>query len=672
MSDNATIDEYATKLSGIASKSATLRGVMPEHKPVKKFLTSLLRWFVHIVTALEQVLDLKETRFEDVVGRLKAYEERVKEEDKANDAQENLLYATEYSNRNNHSSKGRGRGSFSRGRGRGRRQGSGCGNTQNHGQRNPSKNREDNEQKGKQHEQCDLSHIKCYRCDQYRHFISRCPEQNRNHEVNLNETQEEYVYHEEGTFFIMNLVQETIFMNEEKYTPPKIESNTEEYDVSQERARFCSNGKNKEQKLLKDIYYIPALRSNVISLEKATISDYDISIRGADLNQFWNDDGSPEDVGHEQPTTSPEISPDQPSTSQGSSPLHDVNSPKHEQAVFGSNDMPILVARLETMRLLIALAAGKGWKIRHLDFKTAFLHSDLKGLDSTLKEMSFLQCVQEKAVYRKVPNGEFIIVAVYVDDLFVRYARKILKEAGMEDCIATLCPMESGLKLSKAEDEPEVEATQYQKMYNSFRIEYKWGNDIKLMGYSDSSHNVDIDEGRSTTGHVFYLGTSPITWCSQKQTIVTLSSCEAEFMPATSTTCQTIWLRELLVEGNGDDIEKRVLVVRACVRDISDYYTTCVLFSEIVDVKVASHYQNFMDYSEPWSSVLWLSYIYSNLYQLPPMVDPPMCQRSVQIIPGLLRSRNELKEILAIVEEKRLKLIKCLIISWVVFGFYVY
>ncbi|GKD90580.1 zinc finger, GRF-type containing protein [Tanacetum coccineum] len=44
--------------------------------------------------------------------------------------------------------------------------------------------------------------------------------------------------------------------------------------------------------------------------------------------------------------------------------------------------------------------------------------------------------------------------------------------------------------------------------------------------------------------------------------------------------------------------------------------------------------------------------------------DPPMCQRSVQIIPGLLRSRNELEEILAMVEEKRRKLLKFLIISW--------
>ncbi|GJX92920.1 hypothetical protein Tco_0347506 [Tanacetum coccineum] len=75
---------YAAKLSGIASKSATLGEVMSEHKLVKKFLTSLPRCFVHIVAALEQVLDLKSMGFEDVVGRLKAYEERVKEEDKAN------------------------------------------------------------------------------------------------------------------------------------------------------------------------------------------------------------------------------------------------------------------------------------------------------------------------------------------------------------------------------------------------------------------------------------------------------------------------------------------------------------------------------------------------------------------------------------------------------------
>ncbi|GKF95824.1 hypothetical protein Tco_0288559 [Tanacetum coccineum] len=58
---------YAAKLSGIASKSATLGEVMSEHKLVKKFLASLPRRVFHIVAALEEVLDLKTMRFEDVV-----------------------------------------------------------------------------------------------------------------------------------------------------------------------------------------------------------------------------------------------------------------------------------------------------------------------------------------------------------------------------------------------------------------------------------------------------------------------------------------------------------------------------------------------------------------------------------------------------------------------------
>nr|GEX60197.1 RNA-directed DNA polymerase, eukaryota [Tanacetum cinerariifolium] len=51
-----------------------------------------------------------------------------------------------------------------------------------------------------------------------------------------------------------------------------------------------------------------------------------------------------------------------------------------------------------------------------------------------------------------------------------RYAMKILKEDGMEDCNVTLCPMEPRLKFSKAEDEPEVETTQYRKMVGCLRF----------------------------------------------------------------------------------------------------------------------------------------------------------------------------------------------------------
>lgn len=70
----------------------------------------------------------------------------------------------------------------------------------------------------------------------------------------------------------------------------------------------------------------------------------------------------------------------------------------------------------------------------------------------------------------------------------------------------------------------------------------------ELVGYSDSSHNVDPDDGRSTTEQVFYLGESPITWCSQKQDTVALSSCEAEFIAGIEAARQAIWLQDLLGE----------------------------------------------------------------------------------------------------------------------------
>ncbi|GJW54811.1 zinc finger, CCHC-type containing protein, partial [Tanacetum coccineum] len=92
--------------------------------------------------------------------------------------------------------------------------------------------------------------------------------------------------------------------------------------------------------------------------------------------------------------------------------------PEHEDEYSGIDDTPNPLVRLETIRLLIALAAKKGWKIHHLDFKTAFLHGDIK-LNNTLKEMGFQQCMQEKAVYKAVTNEEFIIVMIYVDNLFV-------------------------------------------------------------------------------------------------------------------------------------------------------------------------------------------------------------------------------------------------------------
>ncbi|KAA0058475.1 Retrovirus-related Pol polyprotein from transposon TNT 1-94 [Cucumis melo var. makuwa] len=53
---------------------------------------------------------------------------------------------------------------------------------------------------------------------------------------------------------------------------------------------------------------------------------------------------------------------------------------------------------------------------------------------------------------------------------------------------------------------------------------------------------------RSVSTNVFTLGSGVNTWRSKKQATVALSSSEAEYAAATSTTCQAIWLRRMLTE----------------------------------------------------------------------------------------------------------------------------
>ena len=350
------------------------------------------------------------------------------------------------------------------------------------------------------------------------------------------------------------------------------------------------------------------------------------------------------------------------------------------------------VARIETIRLLISLASAHDWEIHHLDVKTAFLYGELseevyvsqpegfekKGdehkvfklskalyglrqaprawntkLDQILKGLGFSRCAKECSVYRKQEGKLLLIVATYVDDLFVTgnsasavkrfkeamskqfemsdlglltyylgievkqgpngitihqeaYARRVLEEANMDGCNLTHIPMEFGLQMSKALDETEIDATQYRRRIGclrylmhtrpdmafsvgilsrymhspreshgkalkqvlrylkgtlSYGLEYKQEKMQKLIGYSDSSHNTDPDDGKSTTGYIFCVGETPISWCSQKQDVVALSSCEAEYMAATEATKQAIWLQELMSEITGSKEEKTLIRV---------------------------------------------------------------------------------------------------------------
>ncbi|GJR38735.1 ribonuclease H-like domain, reverse transcriptase, RNA-dependent DNA polymerase [Tanacetum coccineum] len=350
------------------------------------------------------------------------------------------------------------------------------------------------------------------------------------------------------------------------------------------------------------------------------------------------------------------------------------------------------VARMETIRLLLAIAANNKWEVHHLDVKSAFLHGDLKEevyvtqpegfikredngkvyrlikalyglrqaprawnikLDNTLKSLDFKKCALEQAIYTKTSRDSTLLIGVYVDDLIITgtprkeidkfkaqmeekfemsdlgllayylgievtqtggdisikqsaYANKILKEAGMIDCNETLIPMDPGIRLIKNTEGTLVNSTEYRSLIGCLRyllhtrpdlscsvgllsrfmqepieqhmkairqvlryvkrtkdygITYKHNGGDKIHGFSDSSYGVNTQKGKRTTGIIFYYGESPISWSTQKQATVALSSCESEFIAATAAATQVLWLKRLLSKLTHSKEEKVTIMV---------------------------------------------------------------------------------------------------------------
>ena len=69
-----------------------------------------------------------------------------------------------------------------------------------------------------------------------------------------------------------------------------------------------------------------------------------------------------------------------------------------------------------------------------------------------------------------------------------------------------------------------------------------------LHGYSDSDWAGDQEQRRSTGGYIFLLAHAAISWKSQKQRLVTLSSTEAEYVSASEAAKEAKWLRHLFSE----------------------------------------------------------------------------------------------------------------------------
>lgn len=73
-----------------------------------------------------------------------------------------------------------------------------------------------------------------------------------------------------------------------------------------------------------------------------------------------------------------------------------------------------------------------------------------------------------------------------------------------------------------------------------------------MIAYTDADWGSDTDKRRSCTGYVVNMSNGAISWCSQRQSIVALSTTEAEYISLSTAVREVIWLNQLAGEcGDG-------------------------------------------------------------------------------------------------------------------------
>lgn len=81
-----------------------------------------------------------------------------------------------------------------------------------------------------------------------------------------------------------------------------------------------------------------------------------------------------------------------------------------------------------------------------------------------------------------------------------------------------------------------------------FGVHLHPSSSLSIYGYCDVDWGNDPDDRRSTSGFCWFLGNSPISWSSKKQSVVSRSSTEAEYRSLANAASELLWIQSLLQE----------------------------------------------------------------------------------------------------------------------------
>nr|GEX99345.1 copia protein [Tanacetum cinerariifolium] len=170
-----------------------------------------------------------------------------------------------------------------------------------------------------------------------------------------------------------------------------------------------------------------------------------------------------------------------------------------QQKGINYDETYVPVARLESIRILLAYACDLDFKLFQMDVKSAFLNGFIN-----------------KEVYVAQPSG-------FIDFKKPDHVYKIKKAL-------------YGLKQAP------------KAWHYTLRIWYPMETGIETVVYVDSDHARDYVDRKSTSGICTFVGCCLTSWFSKKQTAHAISTTEAEYINAEKACQQALWMKQALID----------------------------------------------------------------------------------------------------------------------------
>ncbi|GKB43901.1 retrovirus-related pol polyprotein from transposon TNT 1-94 [Tanacetum coccineum] len=239
------------------------------------------------------------------------------------------------------------------------------------------------------------------------------------------------------------------------------------------------------------------------------------------------------------------------------------------------------VARLESIRILLAYACSLDFKLFQMDIKSAFQNSFINEEVYVAQPSGFIDFEKPDHVYKlkkalyglkqapkacSIMHDEFemsmmgelnfflgLQIKQMEDGIFFnqsKYIKEMLKKFGLEESKPIKTPMSSDTKLTKDEECESVDSTKYRGMIGTTHLGlwYPKGTSIETVVYADSDHAGDYVDRKSTSGICMFVGCCLTSWFSKKQTALAISTTKAEYVSAGKACQQALWMKQALID----------------------------------------------------------------------------------------------------------------------------